>query len=85
MRIATLLALLPLTFAAIAHAEDVQVAKAQVPAFASIDRNGDQRISKTEAGAYKHIIDRFAYIDTNGDGFITADELAANMTARSVN
>ncbi|HMN44219.1 MAG TPA: hypothetical protein PKE27_06595 [Povalibacter sp.] len=86
MRIATLFAtLLPFSFAAVAHGDGVTVAKVQTPAFASIDRNGDQRISKTEAGAYKDIIDRFAYIDTNGDGFITADELAANLTARSVN
>lgn len=87
MRIAILfVALLPCSFVAtVAIGDEVQVAKAQTPAFASIDRNGDRRISKTEAGTYKDIIDRFAYIDTNGDGFITPDELAANLTARSVN
>lgn len=86
MRITTLFAaLLPLSFVSVTQGDEVQVAKAQTPAFTTIDRNGDHRISKTEAGAYKAIIDRFAYIDTNGDGFITADELAANLTARSVN
>jgi hypothetical protein len=69
-----------------AHGEDQQVVvKTPTAAFASIDRNGDHRISKTEAGSYKNIIDRFAYIDTDGDGFITQDELIANLTARAVN
>lgn len=86
MRVVALIAaLVPLCFTVTARGDEVQAAKAQTPTFASIDRNGDRRISKTEAGAYKDIIDRFAYIDTNGDGFITADELAANLTARSVN
>jgi hypothetical protein len=87
MRIASLIAfLLPISLgAAVAHSDDLQVAKATSATFASIDRNGDHRISKTEAGTHKTIIDRFAYIDTNGDGFITQDELTANLSARAVN
>lgn len=88
MRIASSFAILLSTSlgAAIAHGEDQQVVvKTPTAAFASIDRNGDHRISKTEAGSYKNIIDRFAYIDTDGDGFITQDELMANLTARAVN
>lgn len=50
---------------------------AQQPTFESIDRNGDHRISKTEAGGYKSLIDRFAYLDTDGDGFISESEFAA--------
>jgi Ca2+-binding EF-hand superfamily protein len=70
----------------VARGEDQQVVvKTPSATFASIDRNGDHRISKTEAGTYKNIIDRFAYIDTDGDGFITQNELIANLTARAVN
>ena len=67
------------------YAGDAPAPQTTSTAFASIDRNGDQRISKTEAGMHKHIIDRFATIDANGDGFITADELTANPTARASN
>lgn len=51
--------------------------------FASIDRNADRRISRTEAGYYKYLIDRFASIDTDGDGFISREELYASLTASS--
>lgn len=47
------------------------------PTFQSVDRNGDHRISRTEAGTYKSLIDRFAYLDTDGDGFISESEFAA--------
>ncbi|MBB6092842.1 hypothetical protein HNQ60_001720 [Povalibacter uvarum] len=51
--------------------------------FDSIDRNADRRISRTEAGYYKYLIDRFASIDTDGDGFISREELYASFTASS--
>ena len=88
MRIAAvLIVLLPAAFSpAITHGQDLQASKAAQPVlFAAMDRNGDNRISKTEAGAYKKILDRFAYIDTNGDGFITPDELSATLTATAAN
>ena len=49
--------------------------------FDSIDRNADRRISRTEAGYHKTLIDRFALIDTDGDGFISREELYASFTA----
>ena len=84
MKVSTVLLLAgTLSGLGVAMADDLQVAKATQPVFAQIDRNADQRISKTEAGPYKTIIDRFALIDTSGDGFITIDELNANLTANS--
>ncbi len=86
MRITTLYFLVPaLLGTSLAGADDLQVAKTEAVSFATIDRNGDHRISKTEAGMYKQIIDRFAYIDTDGDGFISPEELNANLSARAVN
>ncbi len=84
MRIPSLFLLLTAASVSGAYAEEVPVVKVSPAMFTVIDRNGDQRISKTEAGPYKYIIDRFAYIDTNGDGFITQDELTANITASAV-
>ena len=87
MRIASLfLVLTPaaLGFAS-AYADEVKIAKAEHITFASVDRNGDHRISKTEAGPYKLLIDRFAYIDTDGDGFISQTELNATLTANAAN
>jgi hypothetical protein len=45
--------------------------------FESIDRNADHRISRTEAGTYKKLLDRFAQVDTDGDGFVSKDEFDA--------
>ncbi len=56
-----------------------QVAKAKVDAaaFASLDRNGDNQISRTEAGVDRKLSEGFAYIDTDGDGFISRAEFLA--------
>jgi hypothetical protein len=45
--------------------------------FESVDRNADQRISRTEAGTYKKLLDRFAVVDTDGDGFVNKTEFDA--------
>lgn len=49
--------------------------------FEAIDRNADRRISKTEAGSYKGLIDNFALIDTDGDGFVSKQEFEAHLAA----
>jgi len=56
---------------------DQQARSVQEPSFASLDRNGDHQISRTEAGFNRHLGEDFAYIDTDGDGYISPAEYAA--------
>jgi Ca2+-binding EF-hand superfamily protein len=66
-----------LSLCALAWADDKpRVAKTKLDkaTFATLDRNGDNRISRTEAGVDRQLSDAFAYIDTDGDGFISLDE-----------
>ena len=52
--------------------------------FESIDRNGDHRISRTEAGPYQKLLDGFASIDADGDGFVTKTEFDARLNNSSL-
>lgn len=52
-------------------------ARADEAAFAQLDRNGDKRVSKTEAGSDRVLANEFAYIDTDGDGYISLAEFLA--------
>ncbi|GFE81125.1 hypothetical protein GCM10011487_31250 [Steroidobacter agaridevorans] len=44
--------------------------------FATFDRNGDNRISRSEAGFDRKLSETFAELDTDGDGFVSAAEFA---------
>jgi len=50
---------------------------AATSSFASLDRNGDHRISRSEAGFDRVMSGLFAEIDTDGDGFVSSAEYAA--------
>ncbi len=43
--------------------------------FASLDKDGDGRISKTEAEADAKVKQQFSMFDKNGNGFIDKDEV----------
>lgn len=47
--------------------------------FESLDKNGDQQISRTEAGADKQLANAFATADTNGDGYVSKAEYLARI------
>jgi Ca2+-binding EF-hand superfamily protein len=50
---------------------------ASADSFAKLDRNGDNRISRSEAGFDRRLSETFAEIDTDGDGFVSIVEFAA--------
>jgi hypothetical protein len=58
-------------------AEGPSAKTAVISAFESLDKNGDQRISRTEAGMDKSLSNIFATADTDGDGYVSKAEYAA--------
>lgn len=56
-----------------------------VPKFESLDRNGDHRLSRTEAGYNRLLSEIFVSSDTDGDGFVSRAEYdAATSSAERV-
>ena len=51
--------------------------------FAALDRNGDRRISRSEAGFDRVLSQTFAEIDTDGDGFVSVDEYSSAEKGRT--
>jgi YD repeat-containing protein len=51
--------------------------------FTALDRNGDHRISRSEAGFDRLMSETFAEIDTDGDGFVSAAEYAVAEKTRN--
>jgi hypothetical protein len=51
--------------------------------FAQLDRNGDHRISRSEAGFDRVMSKTFAEVDTDGDGFVSAAEYATAEKTRN--
>lgn len=51
--------------------------------FTALDRNGDHRISRSEAGFDRLMSETFAVIDTDGDGFVSTAEYAAAEKTRN--
>jgi len=49
--------------------------------FKGLDRNNDQKISRTEASVKGSVSKRFDGIDSNGDGYLSKQEFAARPSA----
>jgi hypothetical protein len=47
--------------------------------FKSLDRDSDQRLSKSEASGDKMLTEHFAAVDADGDGYLTKREYTAHM------
>lgn len=77
----TVAAALALLAAAGAGATDRHAATA--PAFEQLDRNSDDRLSRTEAGYNRQLEAMFVSSDVDGDGFVTRSEYEA-ATRRTV-
>jgi hypothetical protein len=60
------------------QAPNVEAKTAVMTTFESLDKNGDERISRTEAGMDKRLSNIFATADTDGDGYVSKGEYAAS-------
>ena len=66
---------LALTSAALLGLAGTASAESQTP-YTDLDRNGDGKISKTEAGADQQLSSQFQQIDTDGNGVLEWGEFA---------
>lgn len=73
------LVLCALAFAAARAAEQDKPASSAEEMFKSLDKNADQRLSKSEAAGDKSLARSFAYLDADGDGYLTLREYTAHM------
>lgn len=62
-----------------AHAVDDKSMSSAEETFKSLDKDSDQRLSKSEAANDKSLARTFAYLDANGDGYLTMREYTAHM------
>ena len=56
---------------------------AAASSFATLDRNRDDRLSRSEAGFDRLLSQTFAEIDSDGDGFVSPAEFAAAEKTRT--
>lgn len=69
------------------YASDTDIGKVKRVAgqdsFVALDRNGDHRLSRSEAGFDRQLSQTFAEIDTDGDGFVSVTEFTAADKVRA--
>lgn len=56
----------------------------QVPAFETLDRNADQRLSRSEASYDRRFAEVFANCDQDGDGFVDRAEYEQAIRSASI-
>jgi hypothetical protein len=78
-RLLQVLALSALSVTAAQAAEQDQSTSSAEETFKSLDKDGDQRLSKTEAASDKSLARTFAYLDADGNGFLTLREYTAHL------
>ena len=77
-RLLQVLILSALSVAAVQAAEEKATSSPE-ETFKALDKDGDQRLSKSEAANDKSLARTFAYLDANGDGYLTMREYTAHM------
>ena len=77
-RLLQVLVMSTLAVAAVQAAEEKSVSSAE-ETFKALDKDGDQRLSKTEAASDKSLARTFSYLDADGNGYLTMREYTAHM------
>jgi Ca2+-binding EF-hand superfamily protein len=78
-RLLQVLIMSTLSLTAAQAAEQEQSTSSAEATFKSLDKDGDQRLSKTEAASDKSLARTLAYLDADGNGFLTLREYTAHM------
>ena len=78
-RLLQVLIMSTLSVAAAQAAEQDKPASSAEETFKSLDKDSDQRLSKTEAASDKSLARTFAYLDADGNGYLTLREYTAHM------
>jgi hypothetical protein len=63
----------------VAIADDDKSMKSTDATFKSLDRDTDQRLSKTEAAGDKMLNEHFSAVDADSDGYLSKREVTAHM------
>jgi hypothetical protein len=63
----------------IAVADDREKSSSADATFKSLDRDTDERLSKTEAAGDKMLTEHFAAVDADSDGYLSKREVTAHM------
>lgn len=63
----------------VAAADDQDKATSADATFKSLDRDADERLSKTEVARDKMLTEHFAAVDADSDGYLTKREYSSHM------
>jgi len=78
-RLLQMLVMATLAVAAAHAAEENKPVSSAEETFKSLDKDGDQRLSKSEAANDKSLARTFAYLDADGNGYLTLREYTAHL------